>query len=310
MEPVQSSLKKWMRQNENFKEHYDKVRNEVLNDPEIREFLSLHPELTNRDIEKNLIKFHEYRTQSKQCDRCKCYGDCINMVKGYSPILHVENGEVHLSYEKCHSRIDHEKRSDQEKLISSLYMPKDILNATLEGIDQGEGTRKDAIVQLSQFLAEAKEALPKKGLYFYGSFGIGKTFLLGAAANYLKELGYSSMLIYMPEFVREMKNSINDGTLNKKIDYFKQADVLMLDDIGAETQSAWFRDEILGSILQYRMMEGLPVFFTSNFSMEMLESQLAETRGKVEEVKALRIIERIKQVTKEVKVEGRNRRDG
>lgn len=309
MEPVQSSLKKWMRQNENFKEHYEKIRAEVLNDPEIREFLSLHPELSDREIEKNLIKFHEFKSQSKQCNRCKNYGSCINMVKGYSPVLHVKEAEIHLSYEMCHSRIEYEKNSEQEKLISSLYMPKDILNATLANIDQGEGTRKDAIVQLSQFLAEAEKQLPKKGLYFYGSFGIGKTFLLGAAANYLKELGYSSMLIYMPEFVREMKNSINDGTLNKKIDFFKKADILMLDDIGAETQSAWFRDEILGSILQYRMMEGLPVFFTSNFSIELLESQLAETRGKVEEVKALRIIERIKQVTKEVQVEGRNRRD-
>jgi len=309
VEPVQSSLKKWMRQNENFKEHYEKIRAEVLNDPEIREFLSLHPELSDREIEKNLIKFHEFKSQSKQCNRCKNYGSCINMVKGYSPVLHVKEAEIHLSYEMCHSRIEYEKNSEQEKLISSLYMPKDILNATLANIDQGEGTRKDAIVQLSQFLAEAEKQLPKKGLYFYGSFGIGKTFLLGAAANYLKELGYSSMLIYMPEFVREMKNSINDGTLNKKIDFFKKADILMLDDIGAETQSAWFRDEILGSILQYRMMEGLPVFFTSNFSIELLESQLAETRGKVEEVKALRIIERIKQVTKEVQVEGRNRRD-
>lgn len=309
MEPVQSSLKKWMRQNENFKEHYERIRTEVLNDPEIREFLSLHPELSDREIEKNLIKFHEFKSQSKQCDRCKNYGSCINMVKGYSPVLHVEETEIHLSYEMCHSRIEYEKHSEQEKLISSLYMPKDILNATLESIDQGEGTRKDAIVQLSRFLAEAEKQLPKKGLYFYGSFGIGKTFLLGAAANYLKELGYSSMLIYMPEFVREMKNSINDGTLNRKIDYFKKADILMLDDIGAETQSAWFRDEILGSILQYRMMEGLPVFFTSNFSIQLLETQLAETRGKVEEVKALRIIERIKQVTNEVRVEGRNRRD-
>jgi len=309
MEPVQSTLKKWMKSNKSFMENYEKIKSEVLNDPEIKEFLSHHQDLSERSLEKNLIKFYEYKNQSKQCDRCKSYGSCINMVKGYSPILHAENGEIHLSYEKCHSRLQHEKHHEQEQLISSLYMPKDVLNATLQGIDQTESKRGEAIVRLSAFLAQAEKGLPAKGLYFYGPFGIGKTYLLGAAANYLKGLGYSSMLIYMPEFVREMKNSINDGTLNRKIDYFKQADILMLDDIGAETQSAWFRDEILGSILQYRMMEGLPVFFTSNFSLEQLVAQLSETRGKIEEVKALRIIERIKQVSQEVAVDGKNRRE-
>src|SRR5690625_6268764 len=81
----------------------------------------------------------------------------------------------------------------------------------------------------------------------------------------------------------------------------------MIDDIGAETQSAWFRDEVLGSILQYRMMEKLPVFFTSNYSLEQLEKQLSKTtRGGVEKVKAGRIMERIRQVSKEVSLFGDN----
>jgi len=118
------------------------------------------------------------------------------------------------------------------------------------------------------------------------------------------------MLIYMPEFVREIKTSIQDNSINEKIDYFKNTDVLMFDDIGAETQSAWIRDEILGSILQYRMMEQLPVFFTSNYNLKQLEQHLANTnRGGVEEVKAGRVIERIKQVSKEVSLDGENRRD-
>src|SRR5699024_3700173 len=95
-----------------------------------------------------------------------------------------------------------------------------------------------------------------------------------------------------------------------KIDYFKNADVLRLDDIGAVTQSAWFRDEILGSILQYRMMEQLPVFFTSNYNLKQLEGQLANTTWwGVEQVKAGIVIERIKQVSTEVSLFGRNRRD-
>jgi primosomal protein DnaI len=308
MKPVQSSLKKWMQENENFKENYMQIKYEVLNDPEIKEFLTLHPHLTKQELNKNLIKLYEYKTQSKQCSHCSSLGQCTNMLQGYSPILHVENNEIRLSYEKCHSRLHYEKEREQQGLIQSLYMPKEILQATIPGIDNDK-TRSKAILELLAFVEKAQAGLPQKGIYFYGPFGVGKTYFLGAIANKLKELNIASMLIYMPEFTREIKASLKDDTINEKVEYFKKADVLMIDDIGAEMQSAWFRDEILGSILQYRMMERLPVFFTSNYSLKQLEEQLASTRAGVEKVKAGRIIERIKQVSQAVEVVGDNRRD-
>ena len=37
--------------------------------------------------------------------------------------------------------------------------------------------------------------------------------------------------------------------------------VLILDDIGSEMNTQWVRDEVLGPILQFRMLEELPTFF-------------------------------------------------
>src|SRR5690625_1028328 len=74
MEPVQSSLKKWMRENEDFQQNYLKIKREVRQDPEIKEFISHHPQLTQKEIDKNLIKLYEYKTQSKQCDKCTSLG--------------------------------------------------------------------------------------------------------------------------------------------------------------------------------------------------------------------------------------------
>ncbi|RDW21599.1 primosomal protein DnaI [Oceanobacillus chungangensis] len=307
MEPIQSSLKKWMRENKNFQENYVKIRNDVLQDPEIKEFLSIHPELTKQGINKSLIKLYEYKTQSKQCNHCAAFEECKNMLPGYSPILHVSNNEIHLSYEKCHSRLMYEKERDQEKLIQSVHVPKEILKASINDVHVDEH-RNEAVKEAFRFIREASVKLPRKGIYFHGPFGVGKTYFLGAIANELKKINISSMVIYMPEFVREIKGSFKDDSVNEKIDRFKNADILMLDDIGAEVQSAWFRDEILGSILQYRMMEQLPVFFTSNYTLEQLESQLATTKSGVETVKAGRIIERIKQVSNPVAVYGANRR--
>lgn len=309
MKPIQSSLQRWINDNDAFKQRLEGMKKEILNHPEIRLFLEKHPQISDQEITKRLNKLYEYITQSIQCERCTSYNACKNMLQGYSPILQYVNNEIHLSYEKCTNHLRFEKMEQKQKLIQSVYMPKEILQARMSNI-YPDYHRTLALKEADDFLEAAKNSLPEKGLFFTGPFGVGKTYLLGAIANELQEDNISSMLIYMPEFVREIREAIQDNTVQKKINIFKQADVLMLDDIGAETLSAWFRDEVLGSILQYRMMEKLPVFFTSNYTMKQLENILAtSTKGEVEKVKAGRIMERIKQVSKEVKVAGKNRRN-
>src|SRR5699024_9335463 len=229
-------------------------------------------------------------------------------LQGYSPLLQYTNGEIHIAYEKCRSLLEQEEESETSDLIQGVHMPKEILEARIEDVHIDKD-RTEAIKKMTLFLNAAEEKLPERGIFFSGPFGVGKTYLLGVIANRLKQFNISSRLIYMPELVREMNASIKDNTVQQKVDAFKRADVLMLDDIGAEILSAWFRDEVLGAILQYRMMEKLPVFFTSNYTMAQLEEILATTtRGDVEKVKAGRIMERIKQVSIEVPVNGENRR--
>jgi primosomal protein DnaI len=83
----------------------------------------------------------------------------------------------------------------------------------------------------------------------------------------------------------------------------------MLDDIGAEQMSSWARDEILGTILQYRMLEKLPTLFTSNADLSQLEHHLTYSqRGEEEKVKAARVVDRIRYLAKPIQMVGQNRR--
>ena len=84
------------------------------------------------------------------------------------------------------------------------------------------------------------------------------------------------------------------------------APLLLLDDIGAEYLTAWSRDEVMEPILQYRMDQNLPTFFTSNYSIDEIEKHFIINGDKM---KAKRIIERIKQVSDEVELVGKNRRE-
>ena len=130
--------------------------------------------------------------------------------------------------------------------------------------------------------------------------------------NELAKDKVKSVIIYYPEYLRSLKSSYGSSSKDEFKDKFnevKYAKLLLIDDLGAEAVTAWERDEILGSILQYRMQEHLPTFITSNLNLKQLEDHLSvTTNNKSERVKAVRIIERIKQLTIDMEMIGENNR--
>lgn len=308
MEKINDTLKRLAGKGD-FQKRYEFQRRETLNNPDVQAFLKSHEdEITADMINKSLIKLYEYTQQSKECKQCSSLDSCINMMKGYHPKLVIQRGSIDLHYDKCPRKVMDDEKRKNEKLIQSLYVPSDILHASFDAIYKDDD-RIDAVQKAASFLMSYKPDSKQKGIYFYGKFGVGKSYLLGAIANELANKKVSSMIVYVPEFLREMKSSIADSSLNDKIAAIKKVPVLMFDDIGAETMSSWTRDEVLGPILQFRMLESLPTFFTSNFDFHELEHHLSYSqRGEEEKMKARRIMERIKYLAEPVLVEGPNRR--
>lgn len=309
MQEINYILKR-LANNENFQKRYEMTRRQVLQDPYVKAFLQENEAvITSEMVDKGLSKLYDYSKESKECELCESLEACKNMIPGFQPHLVIRQNSIDVSYERCPKKIMNDKRREHERLIESLYVPKEVLKASLGDIELDQG-RFMAIKHAKDFVEEYTPDGKHKGLYLYGAFGTGKSYILGAIANELAKRGVSSMLVYVPEFLREMKGSIGDHTVNEKLDIIKKAPVLMLDDIGAETMSSWVRDEILGTILQFRMMENLPTFFTSNFNFNQLEHHLTYSqRGEEEKMKAGRIMERIKYLALPLEVSGPNRRE-
>ncbi|GAB2569941.1 primosomal protein DnaI [Gracilibacillus alcaliphilus] len=309
MEPIQSAMNRWMNENKKVKDQFTALRNQVLNDPEIKELLSENVEIDETDINRHLMKLYEYQQASKNCKDCPNLDGCINILKGYTPHLDAAGSDISLRYEKCPNKRQEEEQTQKESLVRSLYIPKQIKQAKLSDMDFSSFERKDIMKHIISFVQAASQGTYQPGLYIHGPFGTGKSYILGVVANELKQHNVRTDLIYMPEFVREIKASIGDSSLQSKIERFKQVPVLMFDDIGAESISPWFRDEVLGAILQYRMMEELPVFFSSNYNLQQLEEHLATSnRGDVETIKAGRIMERINQLSQPLELKQRYRK--
>lgn len=242
----------------------------------------------------------------KSCENCKNIMECKNMVMGHVYYPSVEHDNLVFSYVPCKYKKKLDKDSEYQKNILFLDMPKEMLNASMKEIYTDDKNRLEAIKWLTTFIKKYEAGEKCKGLYLTGNFGSGKSYIVAASLNELAKKGKKIAMIYYPEFLRKLKEEFGED-FKDIFNKVQKASVLLLDDIGAETTTSWNRDEILGTILQYRMQEGLPTFFTSNLSISELEEHLAgnDSEGKI---KARRIVERIKFLTDNITMIAENRR--
>lgn len=244
----------------------------------------------------------------QKCASCKSLLACQNKVTGmvYYPSVN-DDGSLEFNYVAC----KYKKKDIKEKegIKSNFFqMPYDIKMAKMANIEL-ETKRAKIIKWLKKFYDSYQKDEKQKGLYLYGSFGSGKTYMISALLNELSRLNYSVVIVYYPELIRSIKESFSSGEdFYERMNMIKTCDLLLLDDIGAESVTAWNRDEILGTILQYRMDNKMPTFFTSNLNLEELENHLLIKDTAEEKIKARRIMERIKQLSEYLELFGENRR--
>lgn len=310
MEPISNKLKQ--ANTSSFQQRFEAIRNSILGHPKIAKFIEENQEKLDPDtINRSLSKFEEYISQTTECcgDKTEC---CKNILKGFIPQMYIANGIVDIRYLKCKQKILEEKEEEMASMVTTMYLPKDVLEADLENIDINNSSRLKIVEFITEYLEiyKRENVLPKKGLYIFGEFGVGKTFVLATVANELAKLSIPSLVVYTPELFRELRSSMGEADFEEKLNYIKNIPVLMLDDLGAESLSIWVRDDVIGTILQYRMTRNLPIFVSSNFTYEQLQNQLSVTdQGHKDEFKAGRILERIKTLTTELELTGENRRN-
>jgi primosomal protein DnaI len=116
------------------------------------------------------------------------------------------------------------------------------------------------------------------------------------------------IIVYYPDLVRTIKSYITTSNFEPLINRLKYIDVLMLDDVGAENNSGFIRDEVLGPILQFRRDANLPVCMSSNYDFDLLQKHFSETKEEINQTKSGRIIERIKSLMTPIKLDEKNHR--
>lgn len=294
--------------NDQWQAHYQKTLQSIKENPDIQSFMAEHSdELSDHVIERSFNQLLEFVRENESYQQT---GSAAQM-PGFRPRLMMDGTYISVTYVPTEKQAEKNRQQQIKKRITYVDIPKAVRNASFDQLAEGRTQAVDALFDFIEVFLK-KPSTFHKGIYLWGNFGRGKTYLMGALVNKLAERGYSSTFINLPTFISELKDSFNvkENAKNttQRIAEVKKAPLLVLDDIGAEAMSDWVRDEVIGVILQYRMQEELPTFFTSNLDMNQYEHYLTETKQSTDSLKAQRIMERIRYLADEISVRGPNLR--
>lgn len=166
---------------------------------------------------------------------------------------------------------------NRKKRCAWSDVPDMFRSATLKGYRHVPGTEGAFESVKKYLLSREKNFRSGHGLILMGAVGCGKTHLGCAVLNCALENGYRAVYWNVPQQLEMlMPGNADDIDQMRILDKALLADVLLLDDLGAEKSTTWTQKELM-IILDERYRENKPTIVTSN--LMLTDDELRKTCG-------------------------------
>lgn len=159
---------------------------------------------------------------------------------------------------------------EQNRLINA-GIPKHYWRTDLEGyvvVDGISESQKIALLVAKNFVETYPVDVEGKGLLLTGPSGVGKTHLaIGVLRGLIKERGVKGLFCDYSELAKKIQwtfDKRSDVTERDILQPVQEAEVLVLDDLGAMRPTEWVLDNV-SAILRYRYNHELSTIITTNF---------------------------------------------
>lgn len=243
-------------------------------------------------LEQNSEMIDDYMKVLHQCSLCTGLANCPFPIRGRQRTLMVEKdtGFGSICYLPCQYA---RNKASAEAFQDNLWISHIDRDNQMRFYDQVSWQGKNNSY-MAAFIGVQQSMMAEKGVFLYGQPGTGKSYLLSAMANDCAKRGQSVCYVRVPLLMSELKASITDDEFRlDTLRRLRRCDVLVLDDLGSESISAWGRDEILFPVLDERMNQGRKTYFASNLNPDELLSQYWIRKQVNGEVPARRLMERV-----------------
>jgi DNA replication protein DnaC len=256
---------------------------------------------------------------------CEC-GTKVEVIKVVYPDLILEGKTIPgrtVIADKCsvceNRMIEEEARifavKAKKKRIENIFekyslISEDLRKATFDSYIPDHLTQEEAKAKAlwysENFKNEKFKQMDWSSILFQGTYGLGKSHLSYCVAEKVKANGYTTIFINLPDLLNAFKDTYknkSDVTELEILQVIKDVDLLILDEIGAEYikendgKESWAVDKIY-TIINSRL--GKPTLFTTNYSSAALREKYGVHGG--------RIVSRMMQGTKVIKIEGEDYR--
>lgn len=238
------------------------------------------PNPTENEITEDFQDYLDSRDEPEVCPLC--YGSGMEFITG--------------GVRPCKCR----KQKSHSNLLEKVKIPRRYENCHFQSYKITNPSQERAFRYASKLAMEYPAT--ERGLLLMGTCGIGKTHLAVSILKALTERGFSCVFYEFGSLLRQIQDSYNPNTQITELKILANiydAEILVLDEIGASKPTDWVRER-MADVINTRYNDKKLTIFTTNY----LDDRKGEKEETLEERIGVRLRSRLFEMCQTVKIEG------